>query len=229
LALLGLGINSIILEDFYINSLGCLISSSGMLLVVGAFGVLGMTNLRQQRRLTNFGDLYQRCNTLLYEIDHTLNMAIPSLADRPALDIPEIPSVVEMALDSLTKQAADWQQKLRELEERRLMVGPDAPMELTINIDFVQREFKQVRQEIDRISGWALSDSTTDDTADSKPGEIVTPPFLSEQRFEKSDMADSKADEIVTPTAREIASSKTAEMPVFKAEEAEDSDEQLST
>jgi hypothetical protein len=152
LALLGLGINSIILEDLIINSLACLISSAGMLLVIGAFVVLGMTNLRLQR-LTNFGDLYQLCNTLLHEINHALNMDMPDLADRPAPDIPEILSAVELALDSLNKQAVDWQQKLRALEEQRLSLGSDAPLELTINIDFVRRELNRVQQEMDRLRG----------------------------------------------------------------------------
>lgn len=152
LALLGLGINSIILEDLIINSLACLISSAGMLLVIGAFVVLGMTNLRLQR-LTNFGDLYQYCNTLLHEINHALNMDMPDLADRPAPDIPEILSAVELALDSLNKQAVDWQQKLRALEEQRLSLGSDAPLELTINIDFVKRELNRVQQEMDRLRG----------------------------------------------------------------------------
>ncbi|MBN1994893.1 MAG: hypothetical protein JW953_19510 [Anaerolineae bacterium] len=156
LALFGLGINSIILEDIIINSLGCLISTLGMLLVVGAFVVLGTANMRQQRRLTNLGDLYQRCNMLLYEINHALNMDIPDLADRPAPDIPEISSAVELALDSLGKQALDWQQKLRTLEEQRLAAGPHAPLELTLNIDFMQRELNRVKQEMNRLRGRRL-------------------------------------------------------------------------
>jgi hypothetical protein len=152
LALLGLGVNSIILEDLLINSLACVVSSLGMILVIGAFAVSGMTNLRL-RRLTNFGDLFQHCNALLHEINHALNMAIPDLADRPAMEVPEIPSAVELMLDSLDKQATDWQLKLRGLEEQRLSLGPDAPLELTINIDFVQRELKRVQQEADQLRG----------------------------------------------------------------------------
>lgn len=190
LALLGLGINSIILEDVLINSLGCLISSSGMLLIMGAFVVLGM-NLRR-RRLTDFGDLYQRCNTLLYEIDHALNMAIPNWANRPEVEIPQIPSVVELALDSLNKQAADWQQKLKALEEQRLTAGPRAPMELIINIDFVQRELNRVYQELDRINGRIMT---------SSPEERPTP----------------IPKRVITPAAREIAAANTAGMPVSKS------------
>jgi hypothetical protein len=90
LALLGLGVNSVILEDVFINSLGCLVSTLGMLLVVGALVVSGM-NALPQRGLTSFGDLYQLCQSLLFAINHVLNMDIPDPANRPSSDIPEIP------------------------------------------------------------------------------------------------------------------------------------------
>lgn len=195
LALLGLGINSIILEDVLINSLGCLISSSGMLLIIGAFTVLTMANVRQKQKLTNFGELYQRCTTLIYEISHELNLALPGFEDRPVVDVPEIPSVIEMVLDSLEKQAADWQEKLRELEEERLTLGTDTPMELTINIDFVQRELNRVTEEIDRINGRVLMIPEIGVKTDSKPNEIIR------------------------PTASELARSNTADMPVVQREE----------
>jgi hypothetical protein len=123
-----------------------------MLLVVGALAVSGR-NALPQRRLTNFGDLYQLCHSLLFEINHALNMDIPDPADRPAPDVPEIPSAVELALDSLNKQVLDWQQKLRALEEQRLSLGNDAPMELTINIDFVQRELNRTQAKMDQLHG----------------------------------------------------------------------------
>jgi hypothetical protein len=178
LALLGLGINSIVLEDLIINSLGCLISSAGMLLVIGAFVVLGTANLRLQRLMTNFGDLYQHCNALLYEINHALNMDIPDPADRPASDIPEIPSAVELALDSLNKQTADWQQKLRTLEEQRFSLGSDAPLELTVNIDFVKRELDRVQQETDRLRGRVELPVTTEEEEPppTVPPTTVPPP-----------------------------------------------------
>ena len=188
LALVGLGVNSIILEDAIVNSLGCCVSSAGMLLVIGAFGVWGVTNFRP--KLTNFGDLYQRCDRLLYQINHALNMAIPNLADRPAVDVPPIPSVVELALDSLNTQAADWRQKLRALEEQRLTLGPDAPMELTINIDFAQRKLDRVRQEIDQLSGREALDV-----------ELVGAPDVPEE-------------ETGSPAAGQIARANTEEMPV---------------
>ena len=74
LALLGLGINSIILEDVIINSLGCLISSAGMLLVIGGFVVLSAKNMRQ--RVSDMEDLRQRSDLLLYQVDHQLRMAM---------------------------------------------------------------------------------------------------------------------------------------------------------
>jgi len=194
--LLGLGINSIILEDVLINSLGCLISSSGMLLIIGAFTVLTMANVRQKQKLTNFGELYQRCTTLIYEISHELNLALPGFEDRPVVDVPEIPSVIEMVLDSLEKQATDWQEKLRELEEERLTLGTDTPMELTINIDFVQRELNRVTEEIDRINGRILMIPEIGIKTDSKPNEIIR-----------------------TAAAQELARSNTADMPVVQREE----------
>jgi hypothetical protein len=72
LALLGLGINSIILEDVIINSLGCLVSAGGMLLVIGGFVVLSAKNMRQ--RVSTMEDLLQRSDLLLYQIDHQLRM-----------------------------------------------------------------------------------------------------------------------------------------------------------
>jgi hypothetical protein len=112
-----------------------------------------------------------------------LNMDMPDLADRPAPDIPEIPSAVELALDSLNKQAVDWQQKLRTLEEQRISLGPDAPLELTVNIDFVKRELNRVQQEMDRLRGRVelplaaeeVSPPTVPPTAVPPPAEI---PFL---------------------------------------------------
>jgi len=175
LALLGLGINSVILEDVFINSLGCLVSTLGMLLVVGALAVSGM-NALPRRRLTNFGDLYQLCQSLLFEINHELNMDIPNPTDRPVPDIPEIASVVELALDSLNKQVLDWQQKLRTLEEQRLSLGPDAPMELSINIDFVRRELSRTQAKMDQLHGRAeLSPSLDTPTQPPVPVKPVNP------------------------------------------------------
>lgn len=204
LALAGLGVNSIVLEDVVVNSLACVVSSGGMLLVVGALGVLGATNLRRQQRLTNLGDLYLRCDALLYQIDHTLNTALPNFADRPAVEVPEIPSVVELALDSLDRQVGDWQQKLTMLEEQRLSLGSDAPLELMVNIDFVQRELNRVRQEIDRLNGRVeVSARSEEEPALAPTGAAMLPALV-------------ETDSEVVEKAR----SNTKEMPAVKSEEA---------
>ena len=72
LALLGLGVNSIVLEDVVINSLGFCVYGVGLLLIIGAFVVLTMRNMR--RRVSNMDDLRQRSDLLLYQIDHRLKM-----------------------------------------------------------------------------------------------------------------------------------------------------------
>jgi hypothetical protein len=156
LALLGLGINSIILDDFIINSLGCLISSGGMLLVLGAFAVWIITNARQ--RVSNLGDLYLSSNALLAEIEQALNAALPGPATRSTSGVPEIPAALLLAVDSLHRQAADWQQKLRDLEEQRLSLGQTMPLELKLTLDFAQRELQRVRREIDRLQGQTAED-----------------------------------------------------------------------
>jgi hypothetical protein len=156
LALLGLGINSIILDDFIINSLGCLISSGGMLLVLGAFAVWIITNARQ--RVSNLGDLYLSSNALLAEIEQALNAALPGSATSSTLGVPEIPAALFLAVDSLQRQAADWQQKLRDLEEQRLSLGQTMPLELKLTLDFAQRELQRVRHEIDRLQGQTAGD-----------------------------------------------------------------------
>jgi hypothetical protein len=73
LALGGLGLNSVILDDVTINSLGCCISSGGMLLVIGAFAVLARKNI--QERVNDIYELRERCDLLMLEIDHRLKMA----------------------------------------------------------------------------------------------------------------------------------------------------------
>ncbi len=203
LALLGLGINSIVLDDLVINSLACLVSSGGMALVIGALMVWTWTNSRQ--RLSNLGELYLSCNALSYEINHALNQAIPGLADHPTGEAPEMPSIVELLLDSLNKQANDWQQKLRDLEEQRLRLGPDAPLELKVNVDFVQRELNRVRQEIDRLQGKA-SVSAAAEKVSSSP-RIVIPPGAKE--------VEKISDSAVVRRAKSV----TMDMPTHRSEE----------
>jgi hypothetical protein len=73
LALIGLGINAIILEDVLVNSLGCCISSGGILLVIGGFVALSVKHSRE--RVSNVADLRERSDLLLFEIDHRLKMS----------------------------------------------------------------------------------------------------------------------------------------------------------
>ncbi len=146
LALVGLGVNSIILEDFLINSLGCLVSSGGILLVVGAFAVWGAINTRRQ--LTNMGDLYLRCDMLIQELNQVLSSIIPGYASRTEVEVPRLPSAAALAIDSLEKQAADWRQKLETLKQQRLVLGPNEPPELTANFNFVLRELDRIEYEL---------------------------------------------------------------------------------
>lgn len=183
LALLGLGINSVILEDVLINSLGCLVSTVGMILVVGALVVSGMNSV-PSRQMTNLGDLYQLCSTLLYEVQHALNMEIPDPAERPLPEVPEIASVVELTLDSLTKQKFDWQQKLQHLEEQRLSLGQNAPMELSINIDFVRRELNRVNAQMDQLRGRAATAASAD-TGTEPP--VPVKPVISQEEEPSTD------------------------------------------
>jgi hypothetical protein len=73
LALTGLGINTVILEDVLVNSLGCCISSGGMLLVIGGFVVLSLKHAKA--RISTVADLSQLNDLLLLQIDHRLKMA----------------------------------------------------------------------------------------------------------------------------------------------------------
>ena len=146
LALVGLGINSIILEDVIINSLGCLISSGGMLLVIGAFAVWALTSVR--RTLTNLGDLYLRTELLLQQLDEILRAARAGYASPVPVETPKIPSAIALAVDSLEKQAADWQQKLANLNQQRRLLGVNSPVELTTTINYVQRELDRIEYEL---------------------------------------------------------------------------------
>ena len=146
LALLGLGINSIILEDVIINSLGCLISTGGMLLVIGAFAVWAGTIAR--RKLANLGDVYLLSEALLQQLDETLTTAMPGYAAAPAVEVPRLPSAAALTLDSLEKQAIDWKEKLATLNRQRQMLGASAPVELTTTINYAQRELDRIEYEL---------------------------------------------------------------------------------
>jgi hypothetical protein len=146
LALVGLGINSIILDDFWVNSLGCLISTGGTLLVMGAFVVLGITAGR--RKLTDLGQLYQLCDVLLVKVDSTLGQMIPNYPARLTEPLPQTPTTATLMLDSLEKQVVDWNEKLTQLKQQRNLLGPSAPIDLNINIAFVERELQRAEFEI---------------------------------------------------------------------------------
>jgi len=208
LALLGLGINSIILDDLVINSLACLVSSGGMALVIGAFIVWALTISR--RRLSNLGDLYLLSEALLHEIDHTLDTALPGWADRPEVEIPEIPSVVALALDSLNKQAGDWQEKLRDLEEQRLRLGLDAPLDLKINVDFVQRELRRVSQEIDRLRGQTEM-VAAGDVPTPIGAKVIIPPGAKEAAVDSISIRRAKSVTMDMPTHRPEEPAPSAE------------------
>jgi hypothetical protein len=152
LALVGLGVNSIILDDWLVNSMGCLVSTGGMLLIIMAAVVWAWSG---RRRLSNYGELYLGCNGLLYEINHALNQVIPGLEERLAPEPANTPNLATLVMDSLTKQAADWQEKVRHLEAQQADLGPDAPLELRVNLDFARRELARVQQEYNRLHGYA--------------------------------------------------------------------------
>jgi hypothetical protein len=196
LALVGLGVNSIVLDDVLVNSVGCCISSVGMLLVLGSFGVWGLVNTR--RRITNLGDLYVRCESLLDQVDQTLNTAVPDPEARPVADMPQVPSAAELVLDALRAQVAHWQATLRDLEGQRLALGPETPAELDTGIDFARQELDRILQEISQLQDGAQAPAAAPRVIIPPGGRPETPPVRSE--------LDSQA------VAR--ARSNTMEMPV---------------
>lgn len=163
LALVGLGINAIILDTLVVNIGGCLISTTGIFLVIGAFAVFQLNQFRQ--RITNYGELYLRCDALLGQI----NLALGTVT-HVAAESPNVPSVLALVLDSLYKQADDWQQKLNTLDNQRTTLGDAAPAALVTNINFIQQELNRIRQEISALNG------------QSRPalpaGQPVSPPLL---------------------------------------------------
>jgi len=146
LALVGLGINSIILDDFLVNSLGCLISTGGTLLIIGALIVLGIAAGR--RKMTNLGQLYQLCEVLLVKIDQTLTQTIPDYPNHLNESSPETPTASTLMLDSLEKQTDDWNEKLSQLKQQRNTLGPAAPVDLNANITFIERELQRIEFQI---------------------------------------------------------------------------------
>jgi hypothetical protein len=200
LALVGLGVNSIVLDDVLVNSVGCCISSVGMLLVLGSFGVWGLVNTR--RRITNLGDLYQWCESLLDQVDQTLNTAAPDPEARPVADMPQIPSAAELILDALRAQVAHWQATLRDLESQRLALGPETPAELDTDIDFARQELDRILQEINQLQDGAQAPAAA---------RVIIPPGGRPETPPVRPEFDSQA------VAR--ARSNTMEMPVVEPED----------
>lgn len=89
LALVGFGINSVILDDVLVYSLGCCVSSGGMLLVLGALGVLAMKLVRD--RVSTGAELSYRAELLLYQLDHRLYMEGNGAPAQPEAPAPVLP------------------------------------------------------------------------------------------------------------------------------------------
>ena len=197
LALVGLGINSVILEDVIINSLGCLISTGGILLVMGALVVWGVTSTR--RKLTNLGDLYLHCEALIQQLDQILKTAVPSYSAPPIVDTPNIPSAASLTLDSLEKQTADWKEKMVALNQQRQMLGPAAPVELTTTINYVQRELDRIEYELVNLRETVDLPPTFPPEAPPPPRPVEPPPALRPD-----------------PGALNVARAFTEDMPVLR-------------
>ncbi|MEM7347243.1 MAG: hypothetical protein AAF485_23640 [Chloroflexota bacterium] len=150
LALIGLGINSIILEDVIINSVACVVSLAGIILIFAAFGVSGFTG---RRNITDIGDLYTLGDALLQQMDQGLRKVVPDFDQRPKADLPDTPSARTMAVDSLNKQLSDWETKLQGLQNQQQQLGVDAPLELAVNADFIRQEIKRIQYEIAALGG----------------------------------------------------------------------------
>ncbi len=148
-ALVGLGINSVILEDLLVNTVGCLTGAVGMFIVLGALVAMGISIPR--RRLTNMAELYRLCDQLVQRLDEVLAAAIPNYQDMADVPRPEFPTAAQMMLDSLEKQAADWNQKLAELTEQQRALGAHTVLELNQAIDFVRREIQRIEMEMSSL------------------------------------------------------------------------------
>lgn len=210
-ALSGLGFNYIIQNDFYLNSLGCLISSGGMFLVMGAFAILSLSG--SSRRLSNLGDVYQRCDALLAQINHTLNMAIPSFAQQlPESQLAEVPAVADLALESLNRQMAYWQEKYQPLRQEKVRLEPDVPQELTLTVDFIEREMYRVRHEIARL----YSEVRENTAIDASPIDTPTDSVSDVQEIALPDgrkIAVAKVDESLDPSPERASTSTAANEP----------------
>lgn len=151
LALVGLGVNSIILDDVIINSLGCLVSTIGIFLVIGSAIVFWLN--QSSGRLSNYGHLYQLADSLRQQIEPAISESGIEPAAPTETDFPELPTITELRLDSLHKQLLDWQDKLESLRARRTSLDQAIPSELATIINIVQQELNRVQAEIETLTG----------------------------------------------------------------------------
>ncbi|MDM8530561.1 hypothetical protein QUF63_05270 [Anaerolineales bacterium HSG25] len=211
LALFGLGFNSLFSDSLSL-AFGCLTSLMGMFLVMGALVAWSMSNLSRSKT-SNMGDIYQRCDSLRYQIEHTLTMAIPELSDTfSTSEIPNIPSVLELALDSLNKQAADWQQKRQALYDQEARLSPNTPTELMLNIDFVERRLSQVKTEIARLQGEGQTGTGGDSVVpvmDGAPGGVQEIPLPGGRKIAVAKVGE-KLESIPVPPADAPATGEAA-------------------
>jgi hypothetical protein len=106
-----------------------------------------------------------------------------------------------LSLDSLEKQAADWKQKLENLDRQRLLLGPGAPVELTATINYVKRELDRIEYEIVDLR------------------ERVELPLNPEQEAASREVSPAPPSKVgPTPEAYRMARANTQEMPTFAPE-----------
>lgn len=228
LVLVGLGVNSIILDQLIINVMSCLVSSTGMLLVIGTFVVYQIN--QSSSRLSNYADLYQRCEALLGQID-------AALAAAGVGDLNTVPTVAELALDSLRNLAADWESKLAGLEAQAA-VTPSP--EMMTSLDYVRRELGRVRAEQAKLEAPAVAQPAmlpAGRPEPAPPAAPVAPPAVAEPSPEIIEQASAhtmgmplskmkappppkKSGDGPPPAAEERAGAYTLDMPPVSRDEA---------
>jgi hypothetical protein len=158
------------------------------------------------------GDLYLSCEALIQQIDQLLGTAIPDYESRPGVEVPHIPSAAALARDSFEKQAADWQEKLDNLKQQRLKLGPNEPPELTANFNFVLRELDRIEYELANLA-------RRDDLSGSPQAEPVqsSPPPSSQPPDRQPDSGKIK-----------VARANTQEMPVIQPDPVSDPEQKAN-
>ncbi len=195
IALMGLGLNYIIQNEPTTNTIGCLISTGGTFLVIGSYIALVLVGSR--RNSSNLGDIYQRCETLLYQINHALSMAIPSFSTQTStVSQPNIPTTVDLALGSLSQQVEYWQGHYERLRQEKVRLEPDVSPDLAITVDYAASELKRVKTEM----AYLHSEPSADNGYDGGPvKEIALPGGRKISVAKVDDTADDYS--IVTPAA----------------------------